>query len=92
MTITTAREYVVESYRTAAGSGRDPQMQSGQYQAEKQAPLQNVDSGDEDHGLNTASNNHHEGAANLDNSAQNRSNGVAITSSNVQIPPDNQKG
>jgi len=92
MTITTAREarereYVVESYRTAAGSGRDPQMQSGQYQAEKQAPLQNVDSGDEDLDLNTAGNSHHEGASKLNDPALNLSGG-AITSSNNQITPD----
>jgi len=86
MTTTTAREYVVESYRTAAGSGRDPQMQSGQYQAEKQAPLQNIDSGDEDHGLHTAGNSHHE-AANLNDPPLNLS-GVAIASSKYQLPPD----
>ena len=88
MTITTAREYVVESYRTAAGSGRDPQMQSGQYQAEKQTPLQNVDSTDEDHGLNTAGNSHRKGASNLNDPDLNLIDGVANTSSDIQTPQD----
>lgn len=88
MTITTAREYVVESYRTAAGSGRDPQMQSGQCQAEKQAPLQNDESGDEDLDLNAASNGHNEGASKLNDPFRNPS---AITSFNNQITPVKQR-
>jgi hypothetical protein len=62
-------------------------MQSGQYQAEKQAPLSNVDSGDEDHGLNSAGDSHHEGASNPNDPALNLSHGVATASANLQTPP-----
>ena len=88
MTITTAREYVVDSYRTAAGSGRDPQMQSGQCQAEKQAPLQNDESGDGDLDPNAASNGRDEEASKLNDPTLNPS---ALASSNNQIPPVKQR-